>query len=119
MKESMSAQEKMAEPSEEQSPLEAKPAENGSPAKKATVRKPVRPRIARPAATTTTKKDPFEVEFAFDPNEDPFKPKKKLDLSPTRDGDSPTTSVPQSDINTTIDAVFDPFILFVFNEFLF
>lgn len=106
MKESMSTHEKTGEPADEQPSLEAKSektAENGSPTKKApVVRKPIRPRIARP--TTTAKKDPFEVEFTFDPNEDPFKSKKKLDASPTRDT-SDTSSLPQSEINTTINAV--------------
>ena len=48
------------------------------------VRKPIRPRITLPGGTGAQKKDPFEVEFAFDPNEDPFKPKAKLASSPSR-----------------------------------
>lgn len=75
---------------------DAKP---GSPAKKAVVRKPIRPKVARPAASTA-KSDAFEVEFAFDPNEDPFKPKMKLGASPPRD-----QSGSQSDANSTMNAV--------------
>lgn len=102
MKESMSTKDNITEATDEQSSPEAKPDKpaGGSPAKKGPmVRKPIRPRVARPAATAKT--DAFEVEFAFDPNEDPFKSKKKLEASPTRDG-SPKS---QSDPNTTIQAV--------------
>ncbi|XP_046464605.1 transforming acidic coiled-coil-containing protein 1-like isoform X7 [Daphnia pulex] len=92
MKESMSTNDKEAEPTEEQQSSESKSEKPAgtSPTKKAPfVRKPIRPRVARPAANVA-KSDAFEVEFAFDPNEDPFKPKKKLGASPTRDG-SPKT----------------------------
>lgn len=81
----MSPKESIPEPVEEQPSVDKpeKPA-GSSPTKKApVVRKPIRPRIARPAAT---RPDTFEAEFAYDPNEDPFKPKKKLGPSPTRDG---------------------------------
>ena len=102
MKENTSNQDNVAEPSDEQSSPEAKtekPA-GSSPTKKGpVVRKPIRPRVARPASNAKT--DAFEVEFAFDPNEDPFKSKKKLEASPTRDG-SPNN---HSDPNTTIHAV--------------
>lgn len=106
MKESMSTKDSVTEPIDEQSAPEAKtekPA-GSSPTKKGPVgRKSIRPRVARPAATAKT--DAFEVEFAFDPNEDPFKSKKKLEASPTRDG-SPKN---QSDPNTTIHAVTSSF----------
>lgn len=105
MKENMSAKEETTEPIDEQPSLEAKPekpAESSSPAKKGpAVRKPIRPRVARPAAAAKT--DPFEVEFTFDPNEDPFKSKKKLDASPTREGSPTSQNFP--DANTTINAV--------------
>lgn len=98
----MSTKESNGDSTDEQPSQEAKsekPA-GSSPAKKGpAVRKPIRPRVARPAATA--KPDAFEVEFTFDPNDDPFKSKKKLDASPTRDG-SPKT---QSDANTTIQVV--------------
>lgn len=99
MKESMSTNDKEAEPTEEQQSSESKSEKPAgtSPTKKAPfVRKPIRPRVARPAANVA-KSDAFEVEFAFDPNEDPFKPKKKLGASPTRDG-SPKT---QNDVITS------------------
>jgi len=41
------------------------------------VRKPIRPRIARPVGAAV-KKDPFQVEFAFDPDQDPFATRNKL-----------------------------------------
>ncbi|XP_032777179.2 titin isoform X4 [Daphnia magna] len=90
MKENVATKDNIADPAEEQPALDSKPEKPAvsSPTKKApVVRKPIRPRIARPAApATATKPDAFEVEFAFDPNEDPFKPKKKLGASPTREG---------------------------------
>lgn len=95
MKESMSATENVSVPSPDvagESPSsEAKPDAPGEegqqpgPAKKggAAVRKPIRPKFTRPPAAAKT--DAFEVEFTFDPSEDPFKPKTKLGASPPRD----------------------------------
>jgi hypothetical protein len=91
MKESLTS-DNVAEPTDEQPSSDSKsekPAGTSPTKKGPVVRKPIRPRVARPAASVV-KSDAFEVEFAFDPNEDPFKPKKKLGASPTRDG-SPRT----------------------------
>ncbi len=86
----MSATENSAPlPTDEQPAVEAQPEKTEvqkSPVKKTglAARKPIRPRITRPPAAAA-KTDAFEVEFAFDPNEDPFKPKIKLGASPPRD----------------------------------
>ena len=46
---------------------------------------------AAKAKDSNPAKDPFSVEFTFDVNEDPFKPRKTLGASPTRI--SPTSPV--------------------------
>ena len=108
MKESMSATEDVTVPSSdvaevassEDKKLDAATVEGQeSPSKKkgAAVRKPIRPKVIRPAAAKT---DAFEVEFTFDPNEDPFKPKVKLGASPPRD-----QSGSQFDANKTVEMV--------------
>ena len=82
-----------------------------SPVKKSSpnIRKPIRPKMNRSAggAGANDQSGGFEVEFAFDPNEDPFKPKTKLGSSPPKAGDlsgSPK-SLTLPDANSTVCAV--------------
>ena len=60
----------------------------------------IRAKIAAAAAArakdSNPSKDPFNVEFAFDVSEDPFKPKKALGSSPTRISPTPPVAVRMS-----------------------
>ena len=68
---------------------------------KKTARKPIRPRFQRPAAPAA-KTDPFEIEFKFDANDDPFKPKMKLGSSPPKD-EAPIAEIqPSSTVSCVI-----------------
>jgi hypothetical protein len=78
-----------------------------SPAKKSSpnIRKPIRPKMNR-SAGANDKSGGFEVEFAFDPNEDPFKPKTKLGNSPPAgDCSGSPKSLTLPDANSTVCAV--------------
>ena len=118
MKESSTGTENTCSPP----PTEVQPSPNkstdgsssgSSPVKKnsPTGRKSIRPKMNR-SAGTGTKVDQsgggFEVDFAFDPNEDPFKTKSKLmGSSPPRTNDlsgSPK-SLTLPDANSTVCAV--------------
>lgn len=75
-------------------------------------RKPIRPKFQRPVAPAG-KPDTFEIEFKFDPDDDPFRPKSKLGSSPSK-GETPTSTFGQSafednfpslEANSTINAV--------------
>ena len=78
-------------------------ATNPSQSKKTNIRKPIRPRFSKSAVVS--KKDPFEVEFTFDSNEDPFKPKVTLGSSPPKTSPSSSSCSPESDANRTLTMV--------------